>query len=174
MSGISSTVTGALIAGGAALIGFGASAWNTRATVRANRQIARDERLWDKKTALYEALGEPTGDIETIDDVRAARATVNSLTEAAWLYASGKVRHQMIRFVIECGAALEIGELSKPNLWGINRVRVDLREAMRRDLYGPPEHPLRAIWRRWFPITTGRQILPDLESAPGPDADPEV
>jgi hypothetical protein len=148
MSGISSTVTGALIAGGAALIGFGASAWNTRATVRANRQIARDERLWDKKTALYEALGEPTGDIETIDDVRAARATVNSLTEAAWLYASGKVRHQMIRF--------------------------DLREAMRRDLYGPPEHPLRAIWRRWFPITTGRQILPDLESAPGPDADPEV
>jgi len=50
------TVAGALIGGGAALIGFGASAWQNAVMLRANRQAARDQRLWEKRTALYEAL----------------------------------------------------------------------------------------------------------------------
>jgi hypothetical protein len=33
----------------AAVLGFVASAWNTRLTLRASRQVARDQRLWDKK-----------------------------------------------------------------------------------------------------------------------------
>jgi hypothetical protein len=50
------TVTGALIGGGAAIVGFVASAWNTARTVRSNREAAREQRLWDKRSALYEAL----------------------------------------------------------------------------------------------------------------------
>jgi hypothetical protein len=56
VSGLPPTVVGALIAGGAAVVGFGASALNTRASLRANRQIARDVRLWDKRSALYEEV----------------------------------------------------------------------------------------------------------------------
>jgi hypothetical protein len=56
MTGLDPTVTGVLVAGGAAIIGFGASALNTGATLRANRQAGRDERLWAKKTALYGEL----------------------------------------------------------------------------------------------------------------------
>jgi hypothetical protein len=50
------TVTGALIAGGAALIGFGGSALTSQATLRVNRKMQRDQLLWDKQTALYEAI----------------------------------------------------------------------------------------------------------------------
>jgi hypothetical protein len=42
------TITGALIAGGAAIIGFAASGWSTRATLRAGRDVARDQRLWQR------------------------------------------------------------------------------------------------------------------------------
>jgi hypothetical protein len=55
-AGMDPTVTGALIAGGAALIGFGASALTNRATLRANRRMATDQRLWEKRAAIYEAL----------------------------------------------------------------------------------------------------------------------
>jgi hypothetical protein len=56
MSGLPPIVIGALIAGGFAIVGGGMAAMNTRATLRANRDVERDRRLWEKKSALYEEL----------------------------------------------------------------------------------------------------------------------
>src|SRR5258706_16245482 len=56
MSGSTSGATTALIAGGFAVVGFIAAGWQNGRTIRANQQSAREQRLWDKKTALYEAI----------------------------------------------------------------------------------------------------------------------
>ena len=59
------TISGALVGVAAGSIGFAAAAWQTRATLRANREAARDQRLWEKRSALYEALLRATGDLTT-------------------------------------------------------------------------------------------------------------
>lgn len=56
MAGLSATAVGLVAGTSAAVIGFAASTLTTRATLRSNRQIARDERLWSLKTELYEGL----------------------------------------------------------------------------------------------------------------------
>jgi len=58
MSGLNPLFT-SLIGLGGAVIGFGASAVTTAVTVRANRNAARDDRLWDKRAPLYEQLLAP-------------------------------------------------------------------------------------------------------------------
>jgi hypothetical protein len=42
------TIDGALIGGGFALVGFAASMWATALTLRANRTMASDQRLWER------------------------------------------------------------------------------------------------------------------------------
>ncbi|HKR70124.1 MAG TPA: hypothetical protein VJT16_14885 [Streptosporangiaceae bacterium] len=49
-------IAGTLIGGGFALIGVGASIWATSRTLKANREMAQDERLWEKRSALYEEI----------------------------------------------------------------------------------------------------------------------
>jgi hypothetical protein len=106
-SGMNPTVLGALIAGGAALIGYGASALNTRATVRASRQTARDERFWDKKTELYEAIIAmlKAADIALYDvplrrpnrdSLRALRRSLDERDSAIRLYASQDVAQEFL------------------------------------------------------------------------------
>src|SRR5262245_42575545 len=56
MAGLDPTITGALIAGGAALVGFGASAWQNAYTLRASREAAREQQLWEKRCAVYERI----------------------------------------------------------------------------------------------------------------------
>jgi hypothetical protein len=53
---LNATVTGAFIAGGFAVVGFGASAIATAATLRANRIAAQDQRLWEKRAPMYEQI----------------------------------------------------------------------------------------------------------------------
>ena len=96
MSGLTATAQGALIAGGAAVIGFAASAWNTSRTVRAARTAARDQRLWEKRSALYEdlvarlfAFDAKEGDRQQAGEYRAA---LMELDTAAQIYASRQVR----------------------------------------------------------------------------------
>jgi hypothetical protein len=47
------TIPAALIAAAAALLGFAASAWTTARSTRASREAAQDQRLWEKRSALY-------------------------------------------------------------------------------------------------------------------------
>jgi hypothetical protein len=56
LEALNPTIAGSLIGGGAALIAVIVSALGTGATLRANRIATREERLWEKRTALYEAL----------------------------------------------------------------------------------------------------------------------
>lgn len=55
---LSPTIGGALIGSGAALIAVIVTTLGTFATLRANRTAARDERLWERRTELYETLVE--------------------------------------------------------------------------------------------------------------------
>ena len=59
------TVTGALIAGGAALVGFAASAWQNSRTISASNKVAREQRLWDRKAAVYEEIFARIGRLRT-------------------------------------------------------------------------------------------------------------
>jgi hypothetical protein len=56
MSGLKPTVTGALITSGFAVVGCGASAVTTAATLRTSRTAAQDQRLWEKRASFYEEL----------------------------------------------------------------------------------------------------------------------
>src|SRR5215472_10408937 len=91
------TITGALIAGGAALVGFGASAWQTRITVRANRRDVRDQLLWAKRTELYESLLEATEAPDLAEHLSIRdwsprlRTTLEPRQDAVYLYASDVV-----------------------------------------------------------------------------------
>jgi hypothetical protein len=53
-SGMNPTIAGALTGGGFAVVGFAASTWAATVTMHANRREALDQRLWEKRTILYE------------------------------------------------------------------------------------------------------------------------
>jgi hypothetical protein len=107
-SGMDPTVTGALIGGGAALIGFGASALSNQATLRVNRKMQRDQLLWDKKTALYEAIdaalisGELFFSVPLEMEIRASLneslTATDQLRPAYRLYASPDVRGKVTNY----------------------------------------------------------------------------
>jgi hypothetical protein len=48
---IAGTATGTV-----AIVGYLVNAWTTSRTLRANREIAHDQRLWDKRAAIYEEI----------------------------------------------------------------------------------------------------------------------
>ena len=159
-SGMDPTVTGALIAGGAALIGFGASAFTTRVTVRANRQIARDERFWGKKTQLYETISAilKEGDVERYswppsetDRGRLQDLTVSlrDLTPRIRLYGSASVRtefSELERLLMRLRGAT--GGLENNRLSGAQNQQTRLLLAMTRDLRGDTALPLTRQQRR--------------------------
>lgn len=101
MSGLNPTVTGALIAGGFAVIAGALAAMNTRATMRATMRANRDEdrsqRYWEKKTALYEELyeamdlGSALSDLEAHglkDGIVQALTSLSNLESRTYLYAT--------------------------------------------------------------------------------------
>jgi hypothetical protein len=47
-------VAAALIAGGVGVVGLVTNWWSTRYTTRSSRETARDQRLWEKRAAVYE------------------------------------------------------------------------------------------------------------------------
>ena len=143
-------MTGALIAGGAALIGFTASGWQTNRTIRANRQIARDQRLWDKKTALYEAIdaavefpvdedGFPLPEMDP-EAVRSVRDALDAVKPAVRLYAGRAVSGRYLTV----GGSLYflIRGSTEPYMKDYQTSVRKLTAAMRADLLGP-EVPLR-------------------------------
>jgi hypothetical protein len=131
------TITGALIAGAAALIGFGASTWNTRATVEANQQAALDQRLWEKRSELYEQLmaiiRRPIGELQdlvtVLDDLKAHDAAMALYASHLVSVAAGRyqralaaeiqgtegrdIRHEAARFEVSLKADLQY--VSRPD-----------------------------------------------------------
>lgn len=140
------TVTGALIAGAAALIGFGASVLTNSSTLRANRRLARDQMLWQKKTELYEALESALDytvwDRELSGEPRAAARAlserISGLTYGVRLYANPQVSE---RFSELANSLLILYEgrperLQAVMVPGIHKSRSRLAAAMRSDLQG--------------------------------------
>ena len=166
MSGMNPTVVGALIAGGAALVGFAAAAWNTRNTLRANRQVARDQRLWDKKTELYEAvyalIANVTG-ASTAEELQKSRIDLREHQTAMHLYAATDVA---VRYA-EFRAAVRTAALAAPRFQAqrIERLKsVDgpaeaLSRALRADLQGTPELAVGGAIRRLARSFWSRPIL---------------
>lgn len=86
-------IAGTLIGGRFASIGTAASIWATRRTLLANREMARDDRLWEKRSALYEQLLEQTTVIDS-EHLDAIFHSLERLRTPAWSYASDGVLHQ--------------------------------------------------------------------------------
>ena len=73
------TVTGALIAGGAALVGFAASGWQNSRTIRASNRSAREQRLWDRKAAVYEEIFARIRELEDVESAADLDGVIESL-----------------------------------------------------------------------------------------------
>jgi len=109
------TIAGALIGGGAALVGFGASAWQNRAILRANHEAARNQRLWEKRSALYEAALEITGRLESKDSIDGVQEAQRAITD--WnlrypqmtAYASDLVLRLYLELLNDGKAVMETG-----------------------------------------------------------------
>jgi hypothetical protein len=162
------TIAGALIAGGAAVIGFGASAWQNASTVRSSRQAARDQRLWEKKSALYETLLDVAMHTRTSEDIPQVQEDVAALSRQmsqVWAYASNEVLGRFLktldtaktlRAVVRLNAdpdqakrALDASQALDPSVTGLNldvnlplrdlNLRIEaLRDAMRREMQEQP------------------------------------
>jgi hypothetical protein len=106
-SGMNPTVTGALIAGGAALVGFAASVWQNSRTIRASNRSAREQRLWDRKAALYEEI---IGRIRELEDVESAAdleeviESLRGLRAGMLLYAPDLVADRFSKFMYDVRA----------------------------------------------------------------------
>jgi hypothetical protein len=146
MRGLDPTVTGALIAGGAALIGFGASALSNQATLRVNRKMQRDQLLWDKKTALYEAIDAAliSGDLHVPaplpSEIRAklneSLTATDQLRPAYRLYASPDVRREVTNYRNVIRDLLSADERYDPSVMISYRLIRGVHEAMRDDVQG--------------------------------------
>jgi hypothetical protein len=167
-SGMNPTVTGALIAGAAALIGFGASALTNGATLRANRRLARDQMFWQKKTELYEVIGSELQfdfpDLMTDSGHEAIKAflgRLDELTSRVKLYAGEGVQDTYDRLGTALALLTEIhGGIAEWNESDVENRRLSLADAMRWDLQGKVEmtrmqrfayrlsHRFRLAWER--------------------------
>jgi hypothetical protein len=159
MAGLSATLTAVVVGSGAAVVGLAASALTTRATLRVNRQIARDERLWKAKTELYEELASSIDRINSLDWDRwtevadsakvaeAAKLGGALLTKTA-MYASTAVDDAAFRFFSSAGILRDLAdekgrdasEIQLP--MDMKLLASDLRRAIRKDLQGEPQRLL--------------------------------
>ncbi len=97
-------IAGALIGGSFAIVGVAASIWATSRTLRANREEARAERLWDKRAALYETMIKTLSEMrkaETDDAIDVASRALDDYETRALAYASDDVlnKYDRVRFL---------------------------------------------------------------------------
>src|SRR5215510_11029093 len=83
-------IAGTLIGGGFATLGTAASIWATSRTLRANRQMAANDRLWEKRSALSEQMLEPLIIVDT-DHFDVIRESLEPLRSQVFAYASDNV-----------------------------------------------------------------------------------
>jgi hypothetical protein len=190
MSGLPPTVVGALIAGGAAVIGFGASALTNTATLRSNRRQARDQLLWEKKTELYDAMFKAATEERSswdtlteqdIDTIMKRLSRLIELESGAWLYASAGVMQRLYDYE---GA---LGRLSRcddrpPKQYVLDEYvgRRRLVGALRHDVQGMENpllreriHRLYEPWLRVRAVRLARQVSL-ADEAPAAAADQDV
>ena len=105
-SGLAPTVKGALIAGGAAVIGFVASARNTRATARASRLAVQEQRLWEKRSGLYEEILVRFDQDQLAEDRRVQRGLSRWDTEDAELASMSVPEEDELRSIFVHGARM--------------------------------------------------------------------
>jgi len=153
MGGLPPTVVGALIAGGAALIGFGASAWNTSRTVRASRAAVRDQRLWEKRSAVYEDIAAAmfilTSNREDPERVDKFDRDLTGLVVAVQMYASEQVRddfNELLGWVQRIRTEKDLDDPSRDMFTSqLSRTYETIRGEVQGD---PPPLNLRLIRRR--------------------------
>ena len=103
------TVTGALIAGGAALVGFAASGWQNSMTIRASNRTSREQRLWDRKAALYEEIFARLREIEDVEseaDLDGVIESLRGLRARMLLYAPDPVADRFSKFMADIRAKI--------------------------------------------------------------------
>jgi hypothetical protein len=87
------TIAAALIGVGGVVVGVGAASWSSHVTLRVSRETARNDRLWEKTSALYEQLLGPTTVVDS-EHLDAVFDSLKRLRTPVWAYASDAVLHQ--------------------------------------------------------------------------------
>jgi hypothetical protein len=152
------TIAGALIGGGAALIGFGASAWQNSANLRTTQRFARDQRLWEKRTALYEALldivtGSDTSSERRMDLEDAKRDLERIEAHRIQILAYGSdVIYQLRYRALRAAGPIAFHQFDQHAAADFYRVAFEMREQMRSELLegsSKPRGPIRRSIRRY-------------------------
>ncbi len=134
-SGMDPTIAGALIGGGFAVIGFAASAWQNSPTLRATQRAAREQRLWEKRTTLYEELlAIATEKRTTVEAMRRDFAKLQEHYVQLLAYGSAEVMYYYEWAERTCSKLPAEGE--KPNVaieyfgWAMRDLRYTMRDEL--------------------------------------------
>lgn len=170
------TVTGALIAGGAALVGFAASGWQNSRTIRASDKVAREQRLWDRKAAVYEEIFariRALEDVESAADLDEVIESLRGLRAGLLLYAPDPVADRFSKFIYEVRAPIQPLETIDERLRDVEAGTAGLlMDALRADVQQRPRtktaanalsYRLRLLKRRFVETPLHRRRTARLE-----------
>jgi hypothetical protein len=150
---IDPTIAGALIAGGAALVGFAASAWTNARNVRAHQEAAREQRKWEtdqrlreKRSALYETVLVPLMKMNpdspggrSLTDLHEIAHELEALMAQTCAYASDEVMTEFME-AIPCIFAVTDGS-DPADLWSAGAILDHLAARIRAELLQVPSLP---------------------------------
>ena len=170
------TVTGAVIAGGAALVGFAASAWQNSRTISASDKVAREQRLWDRKAAVYEEIFariRALEDVESAADLDEVIESLRGLRAGLLLYAPDPVADRFSKFIYDVRAPIQPLETIDERLRDVEAGTASLlMDALRADVQQRPRtrtaanalsYRLRLLKRRFVETPLHRRRTARLE-----------
>jgi hypothetical protein len=170
------TVTGAVIAGGAALVGFAASGWKNSRTIRASDKVAREQRLWDRKAAVYEEIFariRALEDVESAADLDEVIESLRGLRAGLLLYAPDPVADRFSKFIYDVRAPIQPLETIDERLRDVEAGTASLlMDALRADVQQRPRtrtaanalsYRLRLLKRRFVETPLHRRRTARLE-----------
>ena len=170
------TVTGAVIAGGAALVGFAASGWKNSRTIRASDKVAREQRLWDRKAAVYEEIFariRALEDVESAADLDEVIESLRGLRAGLLLYAPDPVADRFSKFIYDVRAPIQPLETIDERLRDVESGTASLlMDALRADVQQRPRtrtaanalsYRLRLLKRRFVETPLHRRRTARLE-----------
>ena len=169
-----STIQAALIGVGGALVGFGASTLTAAMTMRANRDAAQEQRLWEKRSGVYEGM------LTTLttepDNLEAAKSRLERFDPQVAAYASGGVVRRYRVVMDELAAAVRVRDGTKAATAKANaqRAMAGLVEQIRIDLQLPSLRGRQRRGARSILYSPGPELEQEEDLQPVPEPDPKL
>ena len=87
-----------------------ASGWQNSRTIRASNKVAREQRLWDRKAAVYEEIFariRELEDVKSADDLNEVIESLRGLRAGLLLYAPDPVADRFSKFIYDVEAPIQ-------------------------------------------------------------------